>query len=179
MTSNGTLDAWVIWVPVIAAAVGGVTGAAASIGGAFIAAWTQRRREEASRRNQEIDAAQMALKEISRHMMRYLVQPGWRPNIEWIDTPRDFAYDVVRFVPDEEAVAEWAAASQEILTANTSLWRLWLWHLIGFGSGDRQRMADRIIAAELRMMAAAEAMRPWKRPSRKREAHTMGERRSG
>lgn len=154
------VEPWVLWIPVVAAAVGGLTGAAASIGSAVVTNRLQGRRERDARRNLELDGAELALKDIGQQMIRHVMKPGWWPNIEWLQTPRDFAYDVVRLVPDEKATNEWASTAQEILAANTSLWRLWLWHLFKFGAKDRQRMADRVIAAEFGMVAAAERMRP-------------------
>ena len=154
------IDTWLLWIPVVAAAVGGVTGAAASIGSAVVTAKMQSKRERDAHRNTEIDSAQVALKEISRQMTRHVVTPGWWPGVGWLDPPRDFAYDVVRLVPDDDAAREWTAATQAILSANSSLWRLWSWHLFKFGIKERQRLAERIIAAEVSMVAAAERMRP-------------------
>jgi hypothetical protein len=154
------VNEWVLWVPVIAAAVGGLTGAIASIAAAIVSETMQRRRAEDARRNEELDEAELALKEISRQMTRHVVRPGWWPNVTWLDPSRDFAYDVVRLVQDERATAEWTAAAQDVMKANTSLWRLWLWHLFKVGTKERQRMAERLVAAEVAMVAAAEAMRP-------------------
>lgn len=163
MEIQTVVDAWVLWIPVIAAAVGGAIGAAASIGSTLAAAWVQGKRERDNARNAELDQAELALKEISKQMTRHVVAPGWWPSLNWLDPPRDFAYDVVRLVPDEKATAEWTAAAQDVMAANTSLWRLWLWHLFKFGTKERQRLAERIIAAEVAMVAAAEEMRPGRR----------------
>lgn len=115
------VEPWVLWIPVVAAAVGGLTGAAASIGSAVVANRLQGMRERDARRNLELDSAELALKDIGQQMIRHVMKPGWWPNIEWLRTPRDFAYDVVRLVPDEKATNEWASTAQEILAANTSL----------------------------------------------------------
>lgn len=160
-------DALWLWTPVIAAIAGAAIGAAASLGTGMITTWMHGKRERDAKRNAEIDAAQLALKGIGQEMVEQIVAPGWWPRVRMLRPTRDFAYDVVRTVPDEKATAEWTAAAQEILIANTTLWRVWLWHLFKIGIADRQRMVERVMAAEAAMVAAAEDMRPGRKKSRR------------
>lgn len=150
------VQTWVLWIPVIAAAVG----AAASIASAIVTNWMQAKRERDARRLAELDAAEMALKEIGQEVIEQVLAPGWWPNFRLLRPSREFAYDVARLVRDEEAVGAWADAWQDAGKANMSLWRIWLWNLWRFGADQRGQLIDRLLAAEIRVLVAADQMRP-------------------
>jgi hypothetical protein len=150
---------WVLWVPVMAAAIGAAIGAASSISTALVADLMRGRREMDARRHADIDMAEQALKEIGRKVVDQLLSPHWWPSFRLLHLPREFAYDVARLVQDDAAVTEWADAWQEAIKVNTNLWGVWLWNVLRVDGGRRARLLDRLLAAELAVVAAAEQRR--------------------
>lgn len=89
------VETWVLWVPVVATAIGAVIGFAANLATTIVAARMQERREREAAKNRDLDEALDALKHIGRDLQREVVFPGL-PSLRMVRPVHEFAYEVAR-----------------------------------------------------------------------------------